>query len=121
MTAYYTSFCTICEHPIKKGAETKGVHSEWSHADKTICRVNIRADEAARHHDGGDCECASAYLGAEPGCGCWTCNVEERWKRMFICPECGNKRCPRATDHRNSCTSSNEPGQPGSRYGGLPT
>lgn len=37
--------------------------------------------------------------------------------RMILCPECGNKRCPHATDHRNACTGSNEPGQPGSAYG----
>lgn len=36
--------------------------------------------------------------------------------KMILCPECGNKRCPRATDHNNICTRSNEPGQPGSAY-----
>ena len=36
--------------------------------------------------------------------------------RMWVCPVCGNKRCPKATDHRLECTSSNEPGQSGSRY-----
>lgn len=36
--------------------------------------------------------------------------------RMFVCPNCGNKRCPKSTDHRLSCTRSNEPGQKGSRY-----
>lgn len=36
--------------------------------------------------------------------------------RMFLCPTCGNKRCPKATDHRLDCTNSNEPGQKGSRY-----
>lgn len=35
---------------------------------------------------------------------------------MTVCPDCGNKRCPKATDHRLACTDSNEPGQPGSRY-----
>lgn len=45
MTSWYTTLCQICEHPIRKGAETKGVHSEWSHADKAICRGYIRADE----------------------------------------------------------------------------
>jgi len=37
-------------------------------------------------------------------------------QRMILCPDCGNKRCPRATDHRLTCTNSNEPGQPGSCY-----
>jgi len=36
--------------------------------------------------------------------------------KMILCPECGNKRCPKASDHRLSCTGSNEPGQPGSVY-----
>lgn len=37
--------------------------------------------------------------------------------RFIVCPDCGNKRCPKATDHNLACTNSNEPGQPGSRYG----
>jgi hypothetical protein len=36
--------------------------------------------------------------------------------RMILCPSCGNKRCPKATDHRLECTGSNEPGQKGSAY-----
>lgn len=36
--------------------------------------------------------------------------------RMILCQTCGNKRCPHATDHRNACTGSNLPGQPGSSY-----
>jgi hypothetical protein len=41
---YYTTLCAFCEHPIKKGAETKGVFTEWSHSDKNVCRANIRDD-----------------------------------------------------------------------------
>lgn len=37
--------------------------------------------------------------------------------RMILCPECGNKRCPHATNHSHACTDSNEPGQIGSVYG----
>jgi DNA-directed RNA polymerase subunit RPC12/RpoP len=36
--------------------------------------------------------------------------------RMILCPECGNKRCPKASDHKLDCTGSNEPNQPGSVY-----
>jgi DNA-directed RNA polymerase subunit RPC12/RpoP len=36
--------------------------------------------------------------------------------RMILCPECGNKRCPKASDHQLDCTGSNEPNQPGSVY-----
>ena len=36
--------------------------------------------------------------------------------KMIVCPDCGNKRCPKATFHENKCTNSNEVGQEGSRY-----
>ena len=57
-------------------------------------------------------------------CGCWTCDDERRshltwhenFPRFIVCPDCGNKRCPKATHHDNACTDSNEPGQKGSRY-----
>lgn len=41
-----------------------------------------------------------------------------RWlpDRMLLCPTCGNKRCPKASDHELTCSGSNEPGQPGSIY-----
>lgn len=35
---------------------------------------------------------------------------------MIVCSECGNKRCPKATDHKLKCTGSNDPGQEGSVY-----
>lgn len=43
-----------------------------------------------------------------------------RFSFMILCPECGNKRCPKATDHRHDCTGSNEPGQLGSRFQNPP-
>ena len=30
---------------------------------------------------------------------------------MIVCPDCGNKRCPQAINHRFKCTNSNEPYQ----------
>ena len=47
-------------------------------------------------------------------CDCWACAQCRR--SAVTCPTCSNKRCPRATDHRNGCSGSNEPGQDGSRY-----
>jgi hypothetical protein len=65
-------------------------------------------------------------------CWCVTCDetiaeaqvmngdVLAGWQRIFIvCPDCGNKRCPRATHHDRACSGSNEPGQPGSIYGAI--
>lgn len=45
--------------------------------------------------------------------------MDPRLQRMFLCGTCGNKRCPHATDHRNACTGSNEPGQAGSMNGEI--
>jgi hypothetical protein len=47
-----------------------------------------------------------------------TLGIPLRWPLWNACA-CGNKRCPKATDHRLQCTGSNDPGQPGSIYGGI--
>ncbi|UXC20066.1 hypothetical protein [Comamonas squillarum] len=53
----------------------------------------------------------------EPKCWCETCRpVTLSDMRMVLCPNCGNKRCPKATHHDNACTNSNAPGQPGSSW-----
>lgn len=58
-------------------------------------------------------------------CWCYKCNenyvpLGEAFPyvmtRMILCPDCGNKRCPKSTDHNMACTNSNDPGQLGSRY-----
>lgn len=49
-------------------------------------------------------------------CGCHKC-IQERDEvaiHMVVCPTCGNKRCPKASNHELACTNSNEPGQTGS-------
>ncbi|HHN8545066.1 TPA: hypothetical protein ACRR0B_005013, partial [Citrobacter werkmanii] len=56
-----------------------------------------------------------------PDCWCRTCRpVTVSDMRFVVCPECGNKRCPHANDHRHACTGSNEPGQEGSAYPAAP-
>nr|WP_228298548.1 hypothetical protein [Klebsiella variicola] len=56
-----------------------------------------------------------------PDCWCRTCRpVVLNDMRFVVCPDCGNKRCPRANDHRNACTGSNEPGQEGGAYPDTP-
>ena len=50
-------------------------------------------------------------------CWCHTCRpITISDMRMVLCPTCGNKRCPKATNHTNKCTNSNDPGQEGSIY-----
>lgn len=48
------------------------------------------------------------------GCGCRACNPKAAW--LVTCDNCGNKRCPHATNHEFACTDSNEPGQKGSEW-----
>jgi hypothetical protein len=56
-----------------------------------------------------------------PDCWCRTCRpVTMSDMRFVVCPDCGNKRCPHANDHRNDCTGSNVPGQAGSAYPAAP-
>ena len=59
----------------------------------------------------------------EPQCWCLTCRPmrvdDPESIRMALCPTCGNKRCPKANNHRNQCSNSNEPGQKGSAYEGC--
>ena len=58
------------------------------------------------------------------GCGnCHAClvgvmenNMPVTSQRMIVCSDCGNKRCPKASNHRYQCTNSNEPNQHGSIY-----
>lgn len=60
---------------------------------------------------------------APTNCPCWcrTCRpVKMNDMRFVVCPDCGNKRCPHANDHRNACTGSNELGQEGSAYPAAP-
>ena len=57
---------------------------------------------------------------ARKRCWCHTCKPidpsDPDTIYMRLCPTCGNKRCPRATNHNNECTNSNEPNQAGSAY-----
>lgn len=81
-----------------------------------LSRIQCRIDEA--------CRAAMLQAGNSPvipDCWCRTCRpVTMNDMRFVVCPECGNKRCPHANDHRNACTGSNEPGQEGSAYPAAP-
>ncbi len=58
---------------------------------------------------------------ASNSCWCRTCRpVNLSDMRFVVCPDCGNKRCPKANDHRNACSGSNEQGQEGSACPAAP-
>ncbi|ECF3882194.1 hypothetical protein NOH45_003316 [Salmonella enterica] len=74
---------------------------------------------------GSSCRVDILQAGNSPvtqDCWCHTCRpLTMNDMRFVVCPDCGNKRCPRANDHRNDCTGSNEPGQIGSACLATPT
>ena len=70
------------------------------------------------------CDPIAAGLVAQYKCWCYDCLAKIRdsnglpvtMSTFIVCPDCGNKRCPRATDHDLDCTNLNDSGQKGSRY-----
>jgi hypothetical protein len=64
-------------------------------------------------------EAMNLYEPKPDECICWKCLNGKNYAGMVLCPTCGNKRCPKASNHELACTNSNEPGQPGSMYGTI--
>ncbi len=101
-------------------------------ADALTALDFLREVDATRHADQPSAAPMIAGLAeweGDPGCGrCHKCLADVRVKMtehlsvpvtttfMVTCPDCGCKRCPKASDHTLACTGSNEPGQPGSIY-----
>lgn len=98
------------------------IHRGWTDSASVIRSLKSAAgsnngEKAARSVDANELlyEHAKAQ---ETACWCHKCSSPERiMSTMILCPDCGNKRCPKASDHGLACTGSNEPGQPGSVYG----
>lgn len=64
-------------------------------------------------------------MGMNEDCGCLMCirargdvlyGLPRELTEMILCPSCGNKRCPHATNHKYLCTNSNDMNQEGSVY-----
>lgn len=66
-------------------------------------------DERARRAVERWCEQREAVVAATAKCSCLACDPNNPF--MTVCSICGNKRCPHAANHHNTCTGSNEPGQ----------
>ena len=68
------------------------------------------------------CECHKCIddfgltIGAVGSLSSWLDALPLSAGQMILCPDCGNKRCPKASNHRLECTDSNEPNQEGSVY-----
>jgi hypothetical protein len=96
---------------------------DWS-PNGTLCPYGCEEDEClmfdqARKNDKTNdpaCQCLRCVTERTPTVKIGNVEFPIESTRMFTCQICGNKRCPHSDDHRNTCTGSNEPGQPGSRY-----
>jgi len=89
-------------------------HSDKGYSESTLEKAEEFAKKRNYHYTNTDSPINF------PKCTCHTCNPID-WTKpetdfMRLCPDCGNKRCPKATNHTLDCTNSNEPNQPGSIY-----
>ncbi|WP_343516982.1 hypothetical protein QPT40_13235 [Citrobacter freundii] len=125
-----------------KGVPTRLVLAALRRRDDYYAELEAMTPEQRAEHDSGIAEFKAMLQCAEPDfreiwnsstnnfrenaetstkCWCRTCRpVTMNDMRFVVCPDCGNKRCPHANDHRNACTGSNEPGQIGSAYPAAP-
>ncbi|WP_203452965.1 hypothetical protein [Enterobacter hormaechei] len=109
----YSAGWNACRAAMLRGAEPVTTAYKLRDAVETIrsSGIAIDADKIFAERDA---------LNA-PDCWCRTCRpITHTDMRFVVCPDCGNKRCPHANDHRNACTGSNEPGQEGSAYPAAP-
>jgi hypothetical protein len=84
-------------------------HDEWD--------LGWREQEKT-HPEQWDVEKDKFVAGYETPCDCRDCTEKrgDDMMRFFVCPSCGNKRCPHANHHKYACTKSNIPGQSGSAF-----
>lgn len=102
VTSTWGPYCVTCGHP----ADRHG---------RTFCTVMAggttkRLCDCDGYNDGGNEEPLPA---ADPDCWCVECkaSLRARWIErmpfvgMALCPDCGDKRCPRAGSHEAPCDS----------------
>lgn len=103
---------------VGSGSGSVQAETDREAVDKAITWVHDNNSHAEPRIDPYVELIALERLEGEDNCGqCWSCLTNHNF--MIVCVDCGNKRCPKATDHHNACTGSNEPEQAGSVYGGL--
>lgn len=101
------------------GFARKGMNLLEDAAHAALGEVGIAGMVALAQEESSNCwcvRCVDEQAQAQRVAGASFSMTLGSMGRMIVCPDCGNKRCPRATWHANECTGSNEPGQPGSRF-----
>ncbi|MCP1112817.1 hypothetical protein M6B24_06160 [Enterobacter bugandensis] len=118
---------SVCRAAMLQGAESAespaGINQGKTETVTTACKLRDAVETIRNSGIAIDAEKIFAERDAlnAPDCWCLTCRpVTMTDMRFVVCPECGNKRCPHANDHRNACTGSNELGQEGSAYPAAP-
>ncbi len=93
---------------------TKRYYSESEALEKWNKRHSIDSEQEQRDN----LERHNEKVRGDHECRCYKCHMKDRSIPAFmsVCNYCGNKRCPKGTDHDLDCTNSNECGQKGSRY-----
>lgn len=110
---------------------TAAKHWQRAHAITALEALENAQDQLAKPYSTEASKAITALRAAlaesEQNCWCHKCNegktvngVPFSMTRMILCPDCGNKRCPHASDHRLACTNSNDSGQLGSVYTAPP-
>ena len=97
----------------KLADEAKNIHNTieaLEFVQKAVPMLRQQADRIAELKKGGCGNCHACLVGVMEN------NYPVTMQRMIVCPDCGNKRCPKASNHRHQCTGSNEVGQYGSIY-----
>ncbi|MCE9893834.1 hypothetical protein [Citrobacter portucalensis] len=127
----FEDFWSNFEHPFAEDDELKSFASEiyraamLQGAEPVTTAYKLRDAVEIIRNSGIEIDAEKIFAERDalntPDCWCRTCRpVTVTDMRFVVCPDCGNKRCPHANDHRNACTGSNEPGQDGSAYPAAP-
>lgn len=114
--------CRSSETPSSKATSAASPERQALNLEDAAAQVAAGSGEQAEPkreprvkptHEAADAFWRYWHEQAEPQCRCRACLalLAEPVVEFTVCPQCGNKRCPKADDHRNACTGSNEPGQ----------
>ena len=100
-----------------RGSQFEGSEAEAvGFIDAALSASPTPAKSGERRSDGwGTLPFPADTKALQSQCNCRRC-IDERGERptwFIVCPKCGNKRCPKASDHRFRCTGSNALGQTG--------
>lgn len=101
---------TVAENPLELRQWLQHQYEELLDAAVYTRRAMAELDKILGHDELADVVRAGklATSWKDPGCWCEACDIAANGpfrSRMSLCPACGDKRCPRAKDHRENCSN----------------